>query len=626
MAETRLFKKLIVFSIFLVVVSGGCHPKSPDEASTSDENEAQTLSSHAASAVTFHRDVAPIVLKHCAACHRPGEGAPFSLLNYDEVVAHAAQIVDVTSRHYMPPWLPEANEWGFEGERRLTDSQIQTFADWVEGGKLEGTVSGPPTAPHPVSDWQLGEPDLIVRMDRAYSLPADGPDIYRNFVIPIPIEGPQWVRAMELRPDPRSVVHHAFLLTSHDRECRRLDAADSEPGYGGMEAEGAESPDGHFVSWQPGKMASTAPTGMAWMLTPGTDLVLQMHLQPSGKPEQVVATVGFYFTQQPPTRFPTKLVLRSTEIDIPAGDNNYLVESRYTLPTDVRVVGLIPHAHYLGKRLEALAIEPNGTMRSLLTIPAWDFNWQGDYRFANPPLLAAGTVLVQRFSYDNSADNVRNPNSPPQRVRYGLQSTDEMGELWFQLEPLTPAGRERLMADYGRRTLEAIAQRCRHRLQSNPRDAKSLVDLGKATLALESPGAAIPLLRQAVKVDEPSANAHYYLGHALLRSGKLAEAEEELKRVQTLDPEYLMSWHDLGMLYMQANRLAAAETSFRHSLELSPYHATSLMNLGLVLLKQNKIEAGIEVLQQAEQIRPTDSRLKDLLNKAKSVKAQRTAR
>ncbi len=619
MVETKMFRCLITSALVTLV---GCHSESPDSPRLSSDTAVSDEGASAPS-VTFHRDVAPLIFAHCSSCHRSGEGAPFPLLTYDDVVAHASQIVDVTSRRYMPPWLPEANEFGFEGERRLTESQIQTIARWVESGKPEGELSdGPPTPQYP-SEWQLGEPDLIVEMDRAYALPAEGPDIYRNFVIPIPIDRPQWVRAMELRPDNRRVVHHAFLLSSHDGECRRLDEADPEPGYGGMEAEGAESPDGHFVSWQPGKIASSAPPGMAWMLTPGTDLVLQMHLQPTGKSERVHASVGFYFTPHAPTRFPTKLVLRSTDIDIPAGDAEYVVESRYTLPTDVRVLGLIPHAHYLGKRLEALAVESDGKTRTLMRIPEWDFNWQGDYRFANPPLLKAGTVLVQRFSYDNSAKNIRNPHSPPQRVQYGLQTTDEMGELWFQVEPLTPQGREQLLADYGRRALEDIARRCRRRLQSEPRDGKSLIDLGKSTLALESPNAAIPLLRQAVAVDDRSATAHYYLGHALLRSGKLAEAEAELKRAKALEPEYQMSWHDLGMLYMQANRLATAETCFRQSLKLAPYHATSLMNLGLVLLKQNQIDAGIEVLEQAEQIRPTDMRLKDLLKQAKSVQSER---
>ncbi|MCA9169974.1 MAG: tetratricopeptide repeat protein [Planctomycetales bacterium] len=572
---------------------------------------------------TFAHDVGPIVFQHCAVCHRPGEGAPFELLTYADVASRATQIAEVTATRYMPPWLPEPGSHRLAFERRLTEAQIQTIQAWAANGKLRGDEAGLPPLPEMTTGWQLGEPDLVVRMDRAFELPAEGRDVYRNFVVPIPLERPRWVSAMELRPDNRRVVHHAFLLVSHDGMCRRLDAADAEPGYEGMEAEGAESPDGHFVSWQPGKMATHAPDGMAWLLTPGTDLVVQMHLQPTGKPESVQAEVGFYFTDQPPTRFPMKLALRSTEIDIPAGVDNYTIETRYTLPTEVRIIGLIPHAHYLGKTMEALAIRPDGREEVLLRIPAWDFNWQGDYRFATPPLLPSGTTLVQRFTYDNSSANVRNPHTPPQRVRYGLQSVDEMGELWFQVEPTSPAGRAQLQADYGRRALQEIADQSRRRLRENPRDVKAIIDLGKSALALQGPAASLPILRQAVHVQANSASAHYYLGHALLRNGDVTEATAEFRRTQAIEPDYQMAWHDLGMIDLQANRLKSAENNFRRSLQIAPYHATSLMNLGLVLLKQNQLTEGIQLLEQAMQVCPTDQRLNDLLQQARQAAQQR---
>jgi Tfp pilus assembly protein PilF len=358
---------------------------------------------------------------------------------------------------------------------------------------------------------------------------------------------------------------------------------------------------------------------MAWLLTPGTDLVLQMHMQPTGKPEQVQAAVGFFFTDEPPTKFPLKLVLRSTEIDIPAGEANYQFESRYTLPADVQLYGIIPHAHYLGKRLEALAVRPDGTTDSLLRISDWDFNWQGDYQFTDPPRLPRGTTLVQRFSYDNSAANPRNPHSPPQRVRYGLQSVDEMGELWLQVVPLSPEGRDALLRDYGRRTLLEIAASSRRRLQTTPNDIKALVELGKVTLALESPQAALPILRQAVKLDPDSITANYYLGHALMVGKDIVLAQAQLERVCQLDAGYSMAWHDLGLVYLDRGQLPAAEAMFRRSLALNAYHGTTLSNLGLVLLKQNKLPEGIETLERATQVRPHDERLRALLQQARQV-------
>ena len=586
----------------------------------------------AAASVEYFRHIRPILESQCVVCHRTGESAPFSLQTYDDVAARATQVAEVTARRYMPPWLPEPGTYPLAYARRLSDEQIQMIRTWVDAGMPRGAGSeegsseedGTTTGESP--SWQLGKPDLVVRMDDAYELPAEGRDEYRNFVIPVPVDRPRWVRAMELLPENRAVVHHAFMLVDSDGECRRLDAKDAEPGFPGMEAEGAESPEGHFVSWQPGKVATPAPQGMAWRLTPGTDLVLQMHLQPSGKPESVRAAVAFYFTDERPTRFPTKLVLRSTAIDIPPGETDYLLESRYTLPADVRLIGMIPHAHYLGKTLEALAILPDGTTTTLLRIPAWDFNWQGDYRYEDPPVLPRGTLLIQRFTYDNSDQNVRNPNSPPRRVAYGLQSTDEMGELWLQVEPLTASDRETLQRDYGAHVLREIAASCRRKLREDPRDVKSLIELGKTALVLESPAAAKPWLTKALEADPQSADANYYLGHVLLRDKQLTAAHRQFEKARTLDPDYLLAWHDDGLIAQQVQKLPAAEKLFRRALKIDPHHGTSLANLGLVLLQQNKLQEGIDVLERAMLVRPTDQALRELLDQAYRVSGGKPAR
>ncbi|MCA9217143.1 MAG: tetratricopeptide repeat protein [Planctomycetales bacterium] len=570
--------------------------------------------------LTFTSDIAPITFEHCAPCHRPGEAGPFNLISYEDIAARAKQVVEVTGTRYMPPWLPEAGHHTMASERRLSDHQINMIAAWVDAGTPRGDPNDLPPLPSFTPGWQLGEPDLVVRMPEPYELPADGLDVYRNFVIPIPVDRPTWVRGMELRPDNRRIVHHAFMLTNRNGECRRLDEHDGTPGFEGMEAQGAESPDGHFISWQPGKVTKLAPQGTAWLLTPGTDLVLQMHMQPSGKPEQVQASVGFYFGTKPPSRFPVKLVLRSTEIDIPAGKANYEFETRYTLPTDVDLIGAIPHAHYLGKRIEGLALRPDGSSDVLFRIPDWDFNWQGDYSFDPPVRLPKGTTLVQRFSYDNSAANIRNPNSPPKRVQYGLQSVDEMGELWLQVLPVSRAGRETLLRDYGRYKILEIANEARRTLQSAPNDVNALIKLGRSTLALESPDAALPYLQAAVKADPNSTAAQYNLGHALMASGDLRTAHEQMAKVRQMDDKHQLAWHDAGLIFMETKQLRHAEACFRKSLELNAYHGTSLSNLGLVLLQQNKISAGIAALERALQIRPTDQKLIELLKKARAHK------
>ncbi|MCA9263778.1 MAG: tetratricopeptide repeat protein [Planctomycetales bacterium] len=571
---------------------------------------------------TFTRDVAPIVFDHCATCHRPGASGPFPLTTYDEVRDRAEQIVEVTQSGFMPPWLPEPGPHTFADERRLAPAQQECLVDWLAAGSPEGDPSDLPPLPAWASGWHLGQPDLIVEMPVPYELAAEGRDDYRNFVIPIPVESAHYVRAIEFRPQDARLVHHAFCMVNRDGESRRADEQDAKPGFDGMEAFGAESPDGHFISWQPGKVPSFAPEGTAWLLTPGTDLVLQLHMQTTGKPEQVSAQVGVYFTDSPPTRYPLKVVLRRTDIDIPAGDANHAIEDSFTLPVDVELMAVIPHAHYLGKTLEAIAIYPDGREEPLLRIPQWDFNWQGDYRYDPPVMLPRGTRLVQRFVYDNSESNVRNPHVPPERVRYGLQSTDEMGELWLQLMPRSDQDREQLRIAFTRKVLTDIRTSAMLKLRQSPQDSKSLIDVGKSTLALDSPQRAEPYFRRAIEAEPDSAAAHYYLGHTALRQRDAEMAKQELSRAMQLDPQYHMAKHDLGLLAMEQRQLGTAERYFRDVLQENPYHGTSLSNLALVLLNQGKISQGIAMIERAIRVRPTDQRLQDLLKKARAAQQQ----
>lgn len=569
---------------------------------------------------SFNREIAPIIFEHCAACHRPGESAPFALTNYAEVRDHAAQITEVTQSRYMPPWLPDDCGHPLEGERRLTPKQIKLISEWVDAGTPAGNRADLPRLPTWTPGWQLGEPDLVVEMPVPYKLPSGGRDVYRNFVIPIPLETPKYVRAMEFRPADPNLVHHAFLMVNRDGESRRTDELDSEPGFDGMEAVGADAPDGHFISWQPGKMPTFSPEGTSWLLVPGTDLVLQMHMQPTGKPEQVRAKVGFFFTDEPPTRFPFKIVLRRTDIDIPAGEANYVIEDSFTLPVDVELMAVIPHAHYLGKTLEAIAVSPDGKEETLLRIPDWDFNWQGDYRFRQPVKLPRGTRLVQRFSYDNTATNPRNPHAPPHRVAYGLQSVDEMGELWLQLMPNSIKDRRQLGRAFGEKVLHNVRRLGVQKLKQNPEDIKALIDVGKVTLALESPAKAIEFFQRAIAANPDSAAAHYYLGHAAMLAENPQQARRELMLALKLDNQHFMAKHDLGLLAMRLERLDFAEKYFREALDVNAYHGTTLSNLGLVLLQRGKIDQGIVMVERAIQIRPHDERLQALYKQAQETR------
>ena len=388
--------------------------------------------------VTFNHDIAPIVFRNCAQCHHPGEAGPFSLLTYADVKAHGRQIAFVTSKHIMPPWLPEPGELKFADELRLTDAEIATIQKWVDQGEIEGNPSDLPTQPAFSAGWQLGKPDVIVRATKPYLLPASGSDSYWNFVFRTPVHSSRWLKAIEIRPGDKRLVHHANVLVDREENGRRLE---KEPGagFGGMELvieSEAFDPDSHFLFWKPGSPPYVEPDGMALRLDKNTDLVLNTHFQPSGKPELIQPTLGLYFTDKPATMHPILLQLDNDRmLDIPAGEKNFLVSDDFTLPVDASVLAIYPHAHYLGKDLLGFATLPDGTKKTLIHIGNWDLNWQAVYRYAEPVDLPAGTTISMRFTYDNSADNIRNPNQPPKRVLAGNRASDEMAHLWLQVLP-----------------------------------------------------------------------------------------------------------------------------------------------------------------------------------------------
>src|ERR1051326_1067237 len=274
---------------------------------------------------TFTRDIAPIIFQNCSSCHRPGQSAPFSLLNCADVKKHMKKIAEVTARRYMPPWLPEPGYGDFAGLLRLSADQIRLIQQWTSQGGVEGEPNELPPLPKWSEDWLLGEPDLIVTMPLSYTLPAEGKDVYRNFVIPTSLATRRYVKAVEFRPGNPKIVHHAFLYIDRTRQSRRLDGKDGAPGFPGMKTpDGVQMPEGHFLVWQPGKLPSPEPEGLSGALKKVSAWFLQMPLRPSGKPEPIQSRVGFYFTDTPPTSTCFKLALASLTIDLPPGSTNSL--------------------------------------------------------------------------------------------------------------------------------------------------------------------------------------------------------------------------------------------------------------------------------------------------------------
>src|ERR1700676_3341821 len=277
---------LLVF-LFSQSLRSVAAPKSPQDASKPD------------SQVAFNRDIAPILFHYCAACHRPGESGPFPLLSYKDAKSHARQIAAVTQNRFMPPWLPEPGEFKFADELRLSDAQITMIVHWMEQGAVEGAASDLPHTPVFAEGWQIGTPDLVIKADKPYQLPASGGDQYWNFIFRTPVNKTRWLKAIEIRPGDQRVVHHANVLVDRTESAR---AQESSPGsgFGGMEIKiesEAFDPDSHFLFWKPGTAPYTEPPDMALRLDAGTDLVLNIHLQPSGKAEWIQPSLGLYFTE-----------------------------------------------------------------------------------------------------------------------------------------------------------------------------------------------------------------------------------------------------------------------------------------------------------------------------------------
>ena len=382
---------------------------------------------------TYNKDIAPLLAERCGVCHVTGGTAPFSLLTYADAKRHAGEIAAVTRKRIMPPWKADPDNGPFVGQHPLSDAEIQRIQEWVDGGALEGDPHGAAPPPRDESGWRLGPPDIIVTLPQPYSLQADGTDVFRIFVIPVPVTKTRFVRGLEFRPGNARVVHHANIRVDKTASSRALDQADPGPGYSGLIARSADYPEGHFLGWTPGQVAPLLPKDLSWRLDPHTDLVVEAHMQPSGRSESVQPSIGLYFSGTLPTRTPAMLRLGRQNIDIPAGDPHYVATDSYVLPVDVDVEAVQPHAHYRGRDVLGEAILPDGTKQRLIHIADWDFHWQHVFRFERPVHLPKGSTLTMCWVYDNSPNNPRNPEQPPKRARWGQRSSDEMGDLWIQV-------------------------------------------------------------------------------------------------------------------------------------------------------------------------------------------------
>jgi hypothetical protein len=339
----------------------------------------------------------------------------------------------------MPPWKPEPGYGSFAHVRRLTDEQIALISEWAATGAQEGEAADRPKAPAFPTGWQAGEPDQVLKVSAPYTLAADGPDRFRCYVLPmntLPNGAKEsYVSGAEFRPGNPRVVHHALIFLDSSGTARRLaGASGGYPCFGGPGFSGA----GLVMGWAPGYTPMPAEPSLSQAVRPGTDVVIQIHYHPSGKPEEDQSSIGLKFSG-PPTKGRALLPVMNRYLDIPAGESHYVVKGSITVPQDAELWGITPHAHYLATDMKVNARLPDGSVMPLIWIKDWDFNWQGQYRYETPIHLPRGTKVELEFTYDNSAGNPHNPSRPPVRVRYGEQTKDEMALAFLGLVLPSPA-------------------------------------------------------------------------------------------------------------------------------------------------------------------------------------------
>ena len=376
--------------------------------------------------VTFHKDVLPVLQKHCQICHRPGEAGPMSFLSYAETRPWAKAIGEAVSSKKMPPWYASPEHGKFTNDRRLSLAEIETLTMWAKNGAKPGNAKDAPAPRQFASGWTIGKPDLILEMAAAYEIPAEGTIEYQHFVLPTNFKENVWVTAVEVRPGNRAVTHHgvAFVRPPGSRWLK-----DIVPGVAfvpkGNWQSGLTPAEEVFETYVPGAVPHALQPGQAKLIPAGSDIILQMHYTANGKPAADRSKVGFIFAKEPPRERVYSMGITNTTLRIPPGAAAHAVQAKFTYMTDTKLLALSPHMHLRGKSMKYTVVYPTGERQVLLDVPNYDFNWQIFYYVEKTLDLPKGTRIEVDATYDNSANNPKNPD-PAKEVRWGDQSWQEM--------------------------------------------------------------------------------------------------------------------------------------------------------------------------------------------------------
>jgi Domain of unknown function (DUF3471)/Copper type II ascorbate-dependent monooxygenase, C-terminal domain len=406
-----------------------------------------------AKAVTFSKDVAPILYKHCVECHRPDDLAPMSLISYKDARPWARSIKEKIVRREMPPWHADPHYGEFQNDKRMTQAEVDTVVAWVDQGAKEGNPKDMPAAPNFADGWRIGKPDLILTMPEEYTIAAEGSDEYIDFVIPTNFKEYRWVKAVEIHPGNKKVVHHAVAfikppqmgglqtganpakdsifykdgtLVRTKLDAPVYDDGCTSPNRGIARGSGQEMLGPLLGFYAPGKDIDVFPAGAAKGVPAGSSIIIQMHYsKTTGKVEKDRTTIGLVFAKEPPEKMLLSNGALNHYFKIPAGAPAHEVKACYEFRQDTVLFTLMPHMHKRGKDMKFDLVYPDGKQETLLSVPNYNFNWQSMYRFKDPVAIPRGSRMVVTAHFDNSERNKHNPD-PAKDVRWGDPTYDEM--------------------------------------------------------------------------------------------------------------------------------------------------------------------------------------------------------
>lgn len=419
------------------------------------------VASIARATTTFAKDVAPILYKNCVSCHRPGEIAPMSLLDYQSARPWAKAIRAAVLTRKMPPWFADPRYGEFANDARLKQQEIDTIRTWVDEGVAEGDPRDLPSQPAFVEGWRLGPPDVVIDIGQSFLVPA-GRDLYQDFVVPTHFSEGKWIRAAEVLPGNRKLVHHAHVYVISEERTQPGIAtkgqaellggfAEVENGLSRVTANAPVINDAcaddkglpNLVGFEEGSLATLLPGkppdvfdvfgdgSTAKYIPPGAKLRFQIHYAKVAQADTDRTQVGLYLAPKPPEKPLKRVDLRNRFFLIPAGASDHEVKRCYDVENDKRLIAITPHMHYRGKDARYELVHPDGRRETLLAVPSYSFDWQLQYRFKKPILMEKGSRMVVTFHYDNSPNNPANPD-PGKPIRWGDRSEDEMMVTWTE--------------------------------------------------------------------------------------------------------------------------------------------------------------------------------------------------